>query len=51
MVSCDAPQGAQQATIIVRITTQPFIGVLGGFTETGTDSAFTQCGVNVGGEC
>lgn len=51
MVSCDAPQGAQQATIIVRITTQPFIGVLGGFTETGKDSAFTQCGVNVGGEC
>jgi Flp pilus assembly protein TadG len=51
MVSCDAPQGAQQATIIVRITTQPFVGVLGGFTETGKDSAITQCGVNVGGEC
>lgn len=51
MVSCDAPAGSEQATIIVQITTQPLVGVLGGFTETGQDSAVTECGIAQGKEC
>jgi len=51
MVGCTAPPGATQATVVVQITTQPLVGVLGGFTETGTDSAFTECGINAGGQC
>lgn len=51
MVGCDAPPGAEQATIVVQITTQPLVGVLGGFTETGQDSAVTECGIEQGVEC
>jgi Flp pilus assembly protein TadG len=51
MVSCDAPPGSEQATIIVQITTQPLVGVLGGFTETSQDSAVTECGIAQGKEC
>ena len=51
MLSCDAPPGSEQATVIVRITTQPLVGVLGGFTETGQDSAVTECGIAQGKEC
>jgi Flp pilus assembly protein TadG len=51
MVSCDAPAGSEQATIIVQITTQPLVGVLGGFTETGQDSAVAECGIAQGEEC
>jgi Flp pilus assembly protein TadG len=51
MVSCDAPAGAEEATIEVQITTQPLVGVLGGFTETSSDSAVTECGIDQGVEC
>lgn len=51
MVGCDAPPGSEQATIVVQITTQPLVGVLGGFTETGQDSAVTECGIEQGVEC
>lgn len=51
MVLCRAPVGAVQATIEVRITTTPIVGILGGFTEYGQDDAFTECGINAGGEC
>jgi len=51
MVGCNAPQGAEQATITVQITTQPLVGVLGGFTETSQDSAVTECGIDQGVEC
>jgi hypothetical protein len=51
MVMCNAPVGSETAKIEVRITTTPIVGVLGGFTEYGTDTAFTECGINAGGEC
>jgi len=51
MVSCDAPAGSEEATIEVQITTQPLVGVLGGFTETSSDSAVTECGIDQGVEC
>lgn len=51
MVGCTAPAGSDQARVSVRITTQPLVGVLGGFTETGTDSAVSECGINAGMEC
>jgi hypothetical protein len=51
MVSCNAAAGTEVATIQVQITTQPLVGVLGGFTETGTQSAVTECGITQGVEC
>lgn len=51
MLSCNAPPGSDVAKIEVQITTQPLVGVLGGFTETGTDSAVTECGIEQGVEC
>ena len=51
MQGCSATPGSTQATVVVQVTTQPLVGILGGFTETGTDSAFTECGINAGGEC
>lgn len=51
MVSCNAAAGSEQATIQVQITTQPLVGVLGGFTETGTQSAVSECGIDQGVEC
>ena len=51
MVSCAAPAGSEQATVIVQITTQPLVGVLGGFTETGQESAVAECGIAQGQEC
>jgi Flp pilus assembly protein TadG len=49
--SCSAPPGSEVATVEVRITTVPLVGWLGGFTETGTQSATLQCGVQEGAEC
>lgn len=51
MVMCYAPAGSDVAKVEVRISTTPIVGVLGGFTEYGTSNAFTECGVNAGGEC
>jgi Flp pilus assembly protein TadG len=51
MVSCNAAAGTEVATIQVQITTQPLVGVLGGFTETGTQSAVSECGIAQGKEC
>lgn len=51
MVGCNAAAGSERATIVVRITTQPLVGVLGGFTETGTQSAVSECGIDQGVEC
>jgi Flp pilus assembly protein TadG len=51
MVSCNAAAGTERATIQVQITTQPLVGVLGGFTETGTQSAVSECGIDQGVEC
>jgi Flp pilus assembly protein TadG len=51
MVSCNAAAGTEVATIQVQITTQPLVGVLGGFTETGTQSAVSECGIEQGVEC
>lgn len=51
MVMCRAPVGSEEARVEVRIRTTPIVGVLGGFVEYGTDNAFTECGINAGGEC
>lgn len=51
MVMCRAPQGAEEATVEVRISTTPIVGILGGFVEYGQDNAFTECGINAGGQC
>ena len=51
MLGCTAVPGTNQATVVVRITTKPLVGILKGFTETGTDRAFTECGINAGGQC
>ena len=51
MLSCQAQPGTAVATIEVQITTQPLVGVLGGFTETSKDSAVTECGIDQGVEC
>lgn len=51
MVMCDAPVGSQHAQVEVRISTTPIVGVLGGFTEYGTQNAFTECGINAEGDC
>ena len=51
VVSCSAPVGSEIATVEVQITTTPLVGGLGDFTETGTQSATLQCGVDEGTEC
>jgi Flp pilus assembly protein TadG len=51
VLSCVAPVGSEVATVEVQITTQPLVGFLGGFTESGTQSATLQCGVDEGIEC
>ena len=51
LIVCDAPPGSDMATVEVRIRTTPLVGVLGGFTEYGTQKAVTECGINAGGEC
>jgi Flp pilus assembly protein TadG len=50
MGSCSP--AADSATVQVTITTQPLIaGVLGGFTETATQTATAECGITQGVEC
>jgi Flp pilus assembly protein TadG len=52
MTACDAPPGQDTATIQVTIRTQPLIaGVLGGFTETASQSATAECGITEGAAC
>ena len=50
--SCFAPQGAEQATVQVQVVTVPLVGgILGGFTESATQSATAECGITEGTEC
>jgi hypothetical protein len=50
MQACSA--AADTATVQVTITTRPLIaGVLGGFTETATQTATAECGITAGVEC
>jgi Flp pilus assembly protein TadG len=52
MIGCSAPEGSETATVQVTITTEPLIeGILGGFTETASQSATAECGINEGTEC
>jgi Flp pilus assembly protein TadG len=52
MVSCAAPQGAEQATVGVTVSTRPLIpGILPAFHVSAQASATPECGINQGAVC
>lgn len=49
---CSAPAGSDTATVQVTISTQSLVGgLLGNFTESASQTATAQCGINEGTEC
>jgi Flp pilus assembly protein TadG len=52
MIACDAPAGGDTATVRVQITTTSLVGgIIGGFTESASDTATAQCGITEGANC
>ena len=52
MVSCSAPPGSEQATVLVTVSTRPMIpGVFAGFHESAQATATPECGINQGALC
>jgi Flp pilus assembly protein TadG len=52
MQVCVAPAGGDTATVQVSIVTQSLVGgIIGGFTESASQTATAQCGINQGGNC
>ena len=50
--TCVAPVGGDTATVQVQIQTTSLVGgIIGGFTESATQTATAQCGINQGGNC
>jgi Flp pilus assembly protein TadG len=52
MLDCNAPPGGDTATVQVSIVTTSLVGgIIGGFTESASQTATAQCGITQGGNC